>query len=106
MPEEFLCGLAMTMPMLVLQVAEALRERATRTYEKFGTVMLDTAGLTSAGIERKMASRALFAKLLYLAETPRLLSPEAAAEGVDLRAIFGVTADDLQQLRLGRLSEA
>ena len=49
------------------QVAEALRERAQRIYEKYGNVMLETAGMTKAGIERKATCRALFSKLLYLA---------------------------------------
>lgn len=39
------------------EVASALRERAERVYDKYGTVMLDTAGMTAAGIERKTASR-------------------------------------------------
>lgn len=50
-----------------LQVAEALRERAQRIYEKYGNVMLETEGMTKAGIERKATCRALFSKLLYLA---------------------------------------
>ena len=49
------------------QVAEALRERAQRIYEKYGNVMLETEGMTKAGIERKATCRALFSKLLYLA---------------------------------------
>ncbi len=48
-------------------MAEALRERAQRIYEKYGNVMLETAGMTKAGIERKATCRALFSKLLYLA---------------------------------------
>ena len=36
-----------------VQVAEALRERAQRIYEKYGNVMLETEGMTKAGIERK-----------------------------------------------------
>jgi hypothetical protein len=48
-------------------VAEALRERAQRIYEKYGNVMLETEGMTKAGIERKATCRALFSKLLYLA---------------------------------------
>ena len=50
-----------------VQVAEALRERAQRIYEKYGNVMLETEGMTKAGIERKATCRALFSKLLYLA---------------------------------------
>ena len=50
-----------------MQVATALRDRAQRIYEKYGNVMLDVAGMTKAGIERKATCRALFSKLLYLA---------------------------------------
>ena len=50
-----------------MQTAEAIRERAQRVYNKYGTVMLNTAGMTAAGIERKATARALFSKLLYLA---------------------------------------
>ena len=34
--------------------------------------MLDVAGMTKAGIERKATCRALFSKLLYLAGAPDL----------------------------------
>ena len=53
-----------------MQVADALRERAQRIYEKYGNVMLETEGMTKAGIERKATCRALFSKLLYLAGEP------------------------------------
>lgn len=49
------------------QVAEALTERGKRIYDKYGSVMLNTQGMTSAGVERKATARALFSKLLYLA---------------------------------------
>ena len=51
-------------------MATALRDRAQRIYEKYGNVMLDVAGMTKAGIERKATCRALFSKLLYLAGAP------------------------------------
>ena len=50
-----------------MQVADALQERAQRIYDKYGNVMLETKGMTKAGIERKATCRALFSKLLYLA---------------------------------------
>ena len=53
-------------PLHSKQVAEALRERASRIYAKYGTLMLNTAGLSAEGIERKASARALFSKLLYL----------------------------------------
>lgn len=48
-------------------MAEALSERAQRIYDKYGNVMLDTAGMSKAGVERKATCRALFSKMLYLA---------------------------------------
>ena len=57
-------------------MAEALRERAQRIYEKYGNVMLETAGMTKAGIERKATCRALFSKILYLAGQPAEQLPE------------------------------
>ena len=51
----------------MLQVSEAIRERAKRIYDKYGNVMLEVKGMTKAGVERKATCRALFSKLLYLA---------------------------------------
>jgi hypothetical protein len=85
-------------------VAEALKERAKRVYEKFGNVMLDTTGMSNAGIERKATARALFSKLLYIIECESILSPEIAAT-VDLREIFGATEDDAAKLRIASLYE-
>ncbi len=42
---------------LCAQVADALRERAQRIYDKYGNVMLETEGMTKAGIERKATTR-------------------------------------------------
>ena len=86
------------------QVAEALKERANRVYDKYGNVMLDTSGMSPAGIERKATSRALFSKLLFLVENEALVSPEEAA-GVNLRDIFGATEDDASRLRIASLYE-
>lgn len=85
-------------------VAEALKERAKRVYEKFGNVMLDTTGMSNAGIERKATARALFSKLLYIVECESILSAESAAT-VDLRDIFGATEDDAAKLRIASLYE-
>ncbi|GLI66403.1 hypothetical protein VaNZ11_010164 [Volvox africanus] len=60
---------------------EALRERATRIYDKYGTLMLNTEGLTLAGAQRKATCTALFRKVLYLAETERLVGPAAIEPG-------------------------
>lgn len=87
-----------------IQVAEALTERAKRVYKKYGSVMLDTSGMTSAGVERKATARALFSKLLYLADCEDILGSDAA-EKVDLREIFGATEDDIARLRIPSLYE-
>jgi hypothetical protein len=39
------------------QVAEALKERSQRIYDKYGTLMLNTEGMTADGIERKATCR-------------------------------------------------
>jgi hypothetical protein len=61
--------------------------------------------MPQAGIERKAASRNLFIKLLSLTENRQLLSASAAAEGVDLCKIFGVTPRDVLRLRSGYSAE-
>jgi len=82
-------------------VAEALKERADRIYDKYGTLMLNTEGMTAAGIERKASCQALFRKMLYLTEYEPLLAPGSdAAAKVDLREIFGATEEDLDGLRI------
>jgi hypothetical protein len=40
-----------------LQVAEALKERSQRIYDKYGTLMLNTEGMTADGLERKATCR-------------------------------------------------
>jgi len=83
------------------QVADALEERAQRIYDKYGTLMVNTEGMTAAGIERKATCRNLFRKLLYLTETDKLVKQggEEAAR-VDLRKIFGATNEDIEKLRI------
>lgn len=85
------------------QTAEALTERAIRVHKKYGSVMLDTSGMTSAGIERKATARSLFSKLLYLAESEEML-PSGDVE-VNLRDIFGATEEDVSRLRIASLYE-
>lgn len=85
-------------------IASALKERAKRVYEKYGNVMLDTEGMSAAGIERKATARALFSKLLYFVECEDLLPSDKASE-VDLRDIFGATEDDASRLRIATLYE-
>jgi len=87
-------------------VAAALAERAARIYARYGTVMLETAGMTAAGIERKAAARALFSKVLYLAECEEVLGQASgAAAGLDIPAVFGATEEDAARLRLVSLVE-
>ena len=49
-----------------MQTADAIKERAQQVYQRYGTIMLNTAGMTAEGIERKATARALFSKLQYL----------------------------------------
>lgn len=91
--------------------AEALRERSQRVYDKYGSLMLNTEGMTLQGAQRKATCTALFRKVLYLAETERLVGPAAADEGraeqvADIRKIFGATEEDLSRLRIKNLYEA
>eukprot|EP01024_Parvocaulis_polyphysoides_P038549 TRINITY_DN3466_c0_g1_i2.p1 TRINITY_DN3466_c0_g1~~TRINITY_DN3466_c0_g1_i2.p1 ORF type:complete len:345 (-),score=32.52 TRINITY_DN3466_c0_g1_i2:813-1847(-) len=81
------------------EVGSAIKERADRIFKQYGTLMLDTGGMTREGVERKAAGRALFSKLLYLTESEQILDAESAKQ-VDLRNIFGATEDDLSELRI------
>eukprot|EP00884_Botryococcus_braunii_P015534 jgi/Botrbrau1/2664/Bobra.0203s0013.2 len=84
-----------------VEVADALRERAQRIYDKYGNVMLDVDGMSKAGIDRKATCRSLFSKILYLAEYEQLLPQESdAAKGLDIPSIFGATDDDTAKLRI------
>ncbi|EIE23581.1 hypothetical protein COCSUDRAFT_47354 [Coccomyxa subellipsoidea C-169] len=88
------------------EVAEALRERAQRIYEKYGNVMLEVAGMTKAGIERKATCRALFSKILFLAESEKILDQESeAAQNLSIPKIFGATDEDTDGLRIVSLYE-
>lgn len=69
--------------------------------------MLDVAGMSKAGIERKATCRALFSKLLFLAEAEEVLdqSPGTAAASLDIPGVFGATSDDAAKLRIVSLLE-
>ncbi|MEW5317099.1 MAG: hypothetical protein WDW38_008427 [Sanguina aurantia] len=94
------------------ETAEAIRERAQRVYDKYGTLMLNTEGMTLEGVQRKSTCKNLLRKLLYLTESATLLpqrdaaagSSEAEAAVVDLRKIFGATEQDLSDLRIVNLA--
>ncbi|KAG2428421.1 hypothetical protein HXX76_011541 [Chlamydomonas incerta] len=90
---------------------EALRERSARVYDKYGSLMLNTEGLTLAGAQRKATCMALFRKVLFLAEYDRLVGRGAEAEGgagnvADIGKIFGATREDMDRLRIKNLYEA
>jgi hypothetical protein len=58
------------------------------------------------GVERKATCRALFSKLLYLAESEELLPGADAETRRSLVAdVFGATEDDAAQLRIVSLYE-
>lgn len=58
------------------------------------------------GVERKATCRALFSKLLYLAESEELLPGTDAGTRRSLVAdVFGATEDDAAQLRIVSLYE-
>lgn len=87
-------------------VAAALKERAQRIYDKYGSLMLNTEGMTAAGIERKATCQALFSKVLFLAEYDQLISQESEhLKEIDLNEIFGATEEDKNKLRIISLEE-
>jgi hypothetical protein len=78
---------------VALQVAEALRERAQRIYDKYGTLMLNIDGMTAEGVERKATCQALFRKLLYLTEhEPLVAAGSEAFVTTDLRLVRAAAA--------------
>ncbi len=53
---------------------------------RYGTLMLNTEGMTEQGVQRKATCQALFRKLLYLTEhEPLVRADSAAAAMTDLR---------------------
>lgn len=83
------------------QVAEAIKERSQRIYEKYGTLIMNTAGMTSEGATRKATGRALFSKLLYISESEQMMSQDSeAAKALDMPEIFGATERDIADLKI------
>jgi len=83
------------------QVADALSERSKRIYEKYGALIMNTAGMTAEGATRKATGRALFSKLLYIAESEEIVAQESeAAKGLSVPEIFGATERDANDLRI------
>ena len=90
------------------QVKEILREVSQRTFKKYGILMTDTTGLTAEAVMKKAAERAIFSKLLYLAELPEMVTQEAAISdnlSWQILEIFGATGEDAEGLRIKTLSE-
>ncbi|KAL0027862.1 hypothetical protein WJX77_011371 [Trebouxia sp. C0004] len=88
------------------EVSEAIQERAKRIYDKYGNVMLEVKGMTKAGVERKATCRALFSKLLYLAEYDGLLPQDTElARKTNVPDVFGATTEDTNGLRIVSLHE-
>jgi hypothetical protein len=62
--------------------------------------------MLQTGVERKATCRALFSKLLYLAESEELLpGADAEARRSLVADVFGATEDDAAQLRIVSLYE-
>ena len=73
---------------------------------QYGNVMLDVAGMSKSGIERKATCRALFSKLLFLSEAEELfLDGQKGPALADIPAVFGATDDDAAKLRIVSLLE-
>lgn len=88
-------------------VVEMLEDSAERTFKRTGILMRKPSGMTASGLQKKATGRALFAKLMYLADQDALL-PGAEGEKLQLKMkeIFGATEEDALELRIVSLSEA
>eukprot|EP00192_Tetraselmis_astigmatica_P020810 CAMPEP_0117673324 /NCGR_PEP_ID=MMETSP0804-20121206/14409_1 /TAXON_ID=1074897 /ORGANISM="Tetraselmis astigmatica, Strain CCMP880" /LENGTH=300 /DNA_ID=CAMNT_0005482049 /DNA_START=237 /DNA_END=1139 /DNA_ORIENTATION=+ len=83
------------------QVVEAVKERSQRIYDKYGTLIMNAAGMTAEGATRKATGRALFSKLLYIAESDELISADSEAKkDLNVPEIFGATDRDASSLRI------
>jgi len=88
------------------ELLEVLRDTAERTFKSTGILMRRPSGMTAEGLARKVQGRALFSKLLYLAEMEGLLSEAARpAAAAMLLSVFGATSEDAEALRIASLTE-
>lgn len=93
------------------QVKEVLREISSRIFKKYGILMTESTGLTAEAVTKKAAERAVFSKLLYLAELPEMVEQEedngniAESLSWQIQEIFGATSEDAEKLRIKTLSE-
>lgn len=55
------------------QIVELLEESAKRTFDRTGILMRKPSGFTAEGLQKKATGRALFSKLMYLADLEQLL---------------------------------
>jgi hypothetical protein len=87
-------------------VVAVLSEAGARTFKKTGILMRRPRGMTAEGLARKAQGRALFSKLLFLAENEALLPEEAARERAKaaLLSAFGATSEDADALRIPSLA--
>ena len=90
-PQLHFCTIQVAAGLTDDDVADALGERSQRIYDKYGTMMLNTEGFSATGLERKATCKALFQKVLYLAEHEALVKAGSeAANKVNLRTVRGM----------------
>ncbi|GAB2223306.1 hypothetical protein Droror1_Dr00017446 [Drosera rotundifolia] len=85
------------------QSAEILNEISRRIVAIYGPVVMDISGYSEAGFKKKLAVQALFGKVLYLSELPEFSTKD---NSLIVKEIFGVTDEDVDELRTSTFSEA
>ncbi|GAB2275335.1 hypothetical protein Dimus_010097 [Dionaea muscipula] len=85
------------------QVAEVLNDISRRIVGGYGPVVMDASGYSEKGFKKKLAVRTLFGKVLYLSELPEFCSKDSS---LIVKEIFGVTDEDVDELRISTFSEA
>lgn len=85
------------------QSAEILNEISRRIVAIYGPVVMDISGYSEAGFKKKLAVQALFGKVLYLSELPEFSTKD---NSLIVKEIFGVTDEDVDELRISTFSEA
>ncbi|GLT29191.1 hypothetical protein SLA2020_040720 [Shorea laevis] len=85
------------------QVAEILNEISRRIVREKGPVVMDMSGFSEKGFKRKLAVKTLFGKVFYLSELPEFCSRDSS---LIVKELFGVTDEDVDELRIHTLSEA
>ncbi|KAK7308353.1 hypothetical protein VNO77_41955 [Canavalia gladiata] len=85
------------------QIAEILNEISGRIVQDKGPVVMDKSGYTEKGFKRKLAVQTLFGKVFYLSELPEFCSRDSS---LVVKEIFGVTDEDVDELRIHTVSDA